>query len=191
MNMSRLLVAICLMCMATTIALASNDAVDLGPASVSLDLSVGGSYSIAKGESTELEHDYDKMTSEFQYSIYPATVTYDGTSSQVMIEVHEMSQSRSLDEQISGRRQISALVHCLEQSEMMPRRADYDTESYTIDGHEGILATVDTGSDSPLYIAGFCPDENNGSGSIICFIGSDLPWETTKSIFESVSVKLG
>jgi len=48
MNMSRLLVAICLMCMATTIALASNDAVDLGPASVSLDLSVGGSYSIAK-----------------------------------------------------------------------------------------------------------------------------------------------
>lgn len=188
--MRRLLVAICLMCMAATTSLASIDAVDLGPASVSLDLSIGGSYSIKTGEITELEHDYDKMTSAFQYSIYPATATYEGISNQVTIEVHEMSQSRSLDEQISGKRQISALEHCLEQSDMMPRRADYETESYTIDGHEGILATIDTGGDNPLYIAGFSPDESNGSGSIVCFIGSDFPWETTKSIFESVSAKL-
>lgn len=190
MNLRMLLSAICLMFLTANISLASNENVDLGPASISVDLSIAGPYSIEKGESIESEHDYEKNAPQFQYSIYPATVTYEGTSNEVLIEVHKISQSQLLDEQISGRRQISALVHCLEQSEMMPRRSEYQTESYTIGGLEGILATVDAGSDNPLYIAAFSPDESNGSGSTICFIGSDFPWETTKKIFESVSAKL-
>jgi hypothetical protein len=190
MNMRMLLSAICLMFLTANISLASSDEISLGPASVSLDLSTAGSYSIEIGDSIESEHDYDRNAPGFQYSIYPASVTYEGSSSKVQIEVHRISQSQSLDDQISGRRPISALVHCLEQSEMMPRRSEYETEPYAIAGYEGLLATVDTGGDNPMYIAAFSPDESNGSGSTICFIGSDFPWDTTKKIFESASAQI-
>jgi hypothetical protein len=190
MNMRNLLVVLCLMGLTTTVALASNENVLLGPANVSLNLSLAGAYVLEKGESMESTHDYDPENTDFQYSIYPATATYEGTTDQVQIEVHEMSASRSLDETISGKRQISPLEHCIEQSNMMPRRADYQSEPYVIDGHEGILATVETGEENPLYIAAYSPDESDGSGSVICIVGSDFSWDTTKSIFESVSTQL-
>ncbi len=190
MTTLNLLVAICLLGLATTIALASSDAVDLGPAKLSLDLASAGSYTIEKGESSELAHDYDRKISNFQYSIESAAVAFEGTSSQVMIEVHKMSASEPLGKQISERNTISVLEHCIEQSDMKPRRADYQTKSYTIDGHEGILATVDTGEKDPLYIAAYSPDEKDGSGSVICIVGSNFPWETSKGIFDSVSAQL-
>jgi hypothetical protein len=73
---------------------------------------------------------------------------------------------------------------------MMPRRAEYEAKSFTIDGHEGTLLTVDTGKDEPFYIAAYSPDEKDGSGSIVCIIGSDFPWETTKGILDSVKTQL-
>jgi len=192
MKISNLLVAFCLIGFTTTIALASSEAVELGPAKVSLDLTSAGSYTVETGESSELEHNHDPKISNFQYSIYPATVTFEGTSNQVMIEVHKMSASEPLDEQISGKGKdaTSALEHCIEQSDMMTRRADYQTKSYTIDGHEGILLTVDTGETNPQYIAAYSPDEKDSSGSIICIVGSNFPWETTKSILDSVNTQL-
>ncbi len=199
MKTRNLLVAFCLMGLAITAILASDETVllasgepmQLGPANVSLDLSLAGSCILEKGESSELEvHDYDKQNTDFKYSIYPATATYEGTSNQVEVEVHEMNIARPLDELISGRRQISPLVHCIEQSDMMPRRADYDAKSYTIDGHEGTLLTIDTGENNPLYIAAYSPDEKDGSGSIICIIGSDFPWETTEGIIDSVKTQI-
>lgn len=198
MKTRNLLVAFCLIGLAITAILASDETVlfasgepmQLGPANVSLNLSLAGSYILEKGKSSELEHDYDKQNTDFQYSIYPATATYEGTSNQVLIEVHEMSISRPLDEQISGKRQISPLEHCIEQSDMMPRRAYYEAKSYTIDGHEGILLTIDTGENNPLYVAAYSPDEKDGFGSIICIIGSDLPWETTESIIDSIKTQI-
>jgi len=190
MRTLNLLAALCIAGFAATIALASGETVDLGPAKVSLNLSAAGSYTIEKGESSELVHDYDEKISDFQYSIYPSTVTFDGTSDQVMVEVHKMSASEALDEQIPGRRAISALEHCIEQADMMPRRAEYEAKSFTIDGHEGTLLTVDTGKDEPFYIAAYSPDEKDGSGSIVCIIGSDFPWETTKGILDSVKTQL-
>jgi len=185
-----LLGALCLIGLITAVAFASGEAVDLGPLSISLDLSIAGAHSIETEQSSELMHNYDRQGSDFQYTIYPATVSYDGSSSKVMIEAHQMSETQKLDDQISGKEQISGLEHCIEQSEMMPRRPDYQSEAYTIDGHEGILATVNTGDANPLYIAAYSPDESDGSGSIVCIIGSDFPWETTKSIFDSVSAQV-
>jgi hypothetical protein len=198
MKTRNLLVAFCLIGLAITAILASDETVllasgepmQLGPANVSLNLSLAGTYVLEKGESSELEHNYDRQNTDFQYSIYPATATYEGTTDQVQVEVHEMSISRPLDEQISGKRQISPLEHCIEQSDMMPRRADYEAKSYTIDGHEGILLTIDTGENNPLYIAAYSPDEKDGFGSIICIIGSDFPWETTEGIIDSVKTQI-
>jgi hypothetical protein len=193
-----MLVAFCLIGLAITAILASDETVllasgepmQLGPANLSLNLSLAGSYVLEKGEISELEHDYDKQNTDFQYFIYPAKATYEGTTDQVLIEVHEMSISRPLDEQISGKRQISPLEHCIEQSDMMPRRADYEAKSYTIDGHEGILLTINAGENDPSYVAAYSPDEKDGFGSIICIIGSDFPWETTKSIIDSVKTQI-
>ncbi len=190
MKTLNLLVALCLMGLTTTIALASSETVDVGPAKVSLDLAIAGSYTVEKGESSELEHNHDPEIPDFQYSICPATVSFEGTSSQVMIEVHEMSASEPLDKQISGKRTISVLEHCIEQSGILPHRADYQTKSYTIDGHEGILVTVDRGEQDPLYLAAYSPDEKDSYGSIICIVGSNFPWETTKIIFDSVITQL-
>ncbi|MFZ3149660.1 MAG: hypothetical protein WA137_11545 [Methanothrix sp.] len=173
-----------------TVLLASGEPMQLGPANVSLNLSLAGSYVLEKGESSELEHDYDKENTDFKYSIYPATATYEGTTDHVQIEVHEISISRPLDGQISGKMQISPLEHCIEQSDMMPRRADYEEKSCTIDGHEGILLTINAGENDPSYIAAYSPDEKDGSGSIICIIGSDFPWETTENIIDSVKTQI-
>jgi len=189
MNTRDLFTVICLLGLTASLAQASDENVMLGAANVSLDLSLAGSYVLDNGESSELRHDYDRKNIDFQYLIYPATASYEGTSDKILIEVHEMSISRPLDEQIRGKRQISGLEHCLEQSDMMPRRAEYQTEPYNIDGHEGILATVDVGEDEPFYVAAYSPDEVNGSGSIVCIVGSEFSWDITESIFKSVSTQ--
>ena len=61
------------------------------------------------------------------------------------------------------------------------------TESYTIDGKQGILATINIDPKNPKYIVAWSPDQKGQTGTIVCLIGSDLPWETTKKIFDSVS----
>ncbi len=62
------------------------------------------------------------------------------------------------------------------------------TEAYNIDDNQGILATINSDPNNPLYIVAWSPDQKDGTGSIVCLIGSDLPWETTKKIFDSVSL---
>lgn len=189
MNTRDLLIIICLLDLTASLSQASEN-VMLGPANVSLNLSLAGSYVLDTGESSELTHDYDRENIDFQYLIYPATASYEGTSDKILIEIHEMSISRPLDEQIPGKRQISGLEHCLEQSDMMPRRAEYQMEPYNIDGHEGILATVNVGDDEPFYIAAYSPDEEDGSGSIVCIVGSFFSWDITERIFKSASTQL-
>jgi hypothetical protein len=67
---------------------------------------------------------------------------------------------------------------------------DMKTENYTIDGHQGLLATINKDPENPLYIVAYSPDLRDGSGRTVCIVGSDLPWETTKSIFDSVSTNV-
>ncbi len=73
------------------------------------------------------------------------------------------------------------------QSNMMHGSQDMQTESYTIDGKQGILATINSDPKNPKYVVAWSPDQISQTGTIICLVGSDLPWETTKKIFDSVS----
>jgi hypothetical protein len=67
---------------------------------------------------------------------------------------------------------------------------DVQMEPYTIDGQEGILATVDRGEDDQMYIVAYSPDQKDGSGTIVCIVGSNFQWETTESIFESIEAQV-
>lgn len=186
MNNLRLIAALCLIISISAIALASGETVDLGPASISMDLESIGSYSVEVEDSYSLDHNYDPMNSDFDYTIYPASITCDDSPNQVLLEVHQMSMSEPLDTPISKKDTSTGLEHCIREADMMPRGMDVQMDTITIDGREGILATVDRGEEDPMYIAAYSPDQKDGSGTIVCIVGSNFPWETTESIFESI-----
>jgi hypothetical protein len=72
----------------------------------------------------------------------------------------------------------------------MPRRMEMQMKPYTIDGHEGILATIDRGKENPLYIVAYSPDLEAGSGTVVCIVGSSFPWETTQSIIDFIEAQV-
>jgi hypothetical protein len=181
-----LIALVCLIGMTCATALAADETITLGSTSISLDLGGIGSYAVEKGDVVSTDHDKPR----FQYEIAPATVKIDGASEQVMLEVHQMSASEPLSSPISRKDQITGMEHCIEKSDIMPVGEEMKTEEYTIDGHQGILATVNSDPEKPIYIAAWSPDQNDDAGTIVCLVGSDLPWETTKKIFESVSSKV-
>ncbi len=183
MKILKLLAVFCLIGMTFVTALAKDETITLGSASISLDLGSIGSYAVEKGDVVSMDHKKPR----FQYEIAPASIKVDGTSDQVMLEVHQMSASEPLDSPISGKDQATGIEHCIERSDMMPVGEDMFTEAYTIDGHQGVLATINSDPENPLYIAAWSPDQKDDTGTIVCLIGSDLPWETTKKIFDSVS----
>jgi len=172
----------------SAISLASAETIDLGPAHISMDLKSLGSYSVEEGSSSSMDH--NKRGADFTYNLFPAKVTAGGTSDQVLIEVHEMSASMPLDTSISNRDTSTGLEHCLAQSDLIPGRTDLQTEPYQVDGHEGVLAKIDENGKDTMYIVAYSPDQKDGSGRIVCVVGSDFPWETTKAIFDSIDVKL-
>jgi hypothetical protein len=179
----KLFAIFCLISMTSATALAADDAITLGPVSISLDLGGVGSYAVEKGDVVSMDHEKPR----FQYEIVPASIKINDISDQVMLEVHKMSTSEPLDSPISGRDQTTGIEHCIERSDMMPVKGDMKTEAYTVDGHQGVLATINCDLENPLYIVAWSPDRKDGTGAILCLIGSDLPWETTKKIFDSVS----
>jgi hypothetical protein len=187
MNMMRLIVALCLISMTSAIAIATDETITLGSTSISLDLGTLGSYYVEKGNPSSEDH----KKPDFQYEIIPASIRIDGTSKQVQIEVHKMSMSEPLESPISHKDPASGLEHCIEKSNMIPVGEDIQTEPYTIDGQQGLLATINSDPENPFYIAAYSPDNKSGSGTIVCIIGSDLPWETTKSIFDSAKIRIG
>jgi hypothetical protein len=167
---------------------AVGETIDLGPAQISMDLASIGDYSVEKESSSTADH--REKGFDFAYTIYPATITAEETSGQVLVEVHEMSASMPLDAAISQRDTATGLEHCIEQSELVPRRAAIQTEPYQINGHDGILAKIDEGGSDPMYIAAYSPDQKDGSGTIVCIVGSNFPWETTSAIFDSIEAKM-
>jgi len=183
-----LLTAFCLICSIIAVSLASAETIDLDPIQVSMNLESLGSYSVEVGSSSSQDH--NEREASFEYSIYPATITATGTSDQVLIEVHEMSTSMPLDTSISSRDTATGLEHCIEESDLVPKRMDVQTEPYQINGHEGVLAKIDEDGKEPMYIVAYSPDQKDGSGKIVCIVGSNFPWETSKAIFDSLGVKL-
>jgi hypothetical protein len=185
-----MIIAFSLIGLISAFAVAAGETVDMGPASVSIDLENIGSYAVEMEGPYSLDHNYDPMNSDFQYTIYPARIKYDDFPNQVLLEVHQMSILELLDRPISEKDTLTGLEHCLEQADMMPRGVNIQTESYALDGRQGILATVDHGDGNPLYILAYSPDQEGGSGTIVCIVGSNFPWETTKSIFASIETQV-
>lgn len=186
MKTMRLLAAFCLVSMTMAIALANDETIELGPAQISIDLSLLGSYSIEKGDASTLDH----KKPDFRYEIVPASINVDGTTDQVQLEVHQMSISEPLEDPISNKDPASGLEHCMERSNLLPVGEDIQTEPYIIDGYQGQLATFNGDPENPLYIVAYSPDQKDGSGSVVCIISSDFPWEATKSLFDSVKTQL-
>jgi len=180
-------ILICISCLVgMTMGIAAGESVDLGPATISLDLGSIGQYAVEKGDSVTMDHKKPR----FEYEISSATVSAEGTPDQVLLEVHRMSSSEPLSEQISPGDRLTGLEHCIEQSTMVPRGSEIKTEQFTINGKQGILATVSSDSQDPLYIAAWSPDQSDGSGAIVCLIGSDFSWEITESILNSASASV-
>jgi hypothetical protein len=171
---------------ASPIAFAANETITLGPTAISVDLGTIGSYNIEKGDAISMDH----KKVGFLYEIIPANIEIEGTSDRVMLEVHELSASQPLDNPISERDSSTGIEHCIARSGMMPVGRDMTTKEYRVNGNKGVLATIENGPNNPLYIIGWCPDQKEGAGSVVCIIGSDLPWETTKQIFDSISYRL-
>jgi hypothetical protein len=185
MKTMRLLAAFCLISM-TVASLANGETIELGPAQISMDQSLLGSYSVEKGDVSSMDH----KKPDFRYEIFPARINVDGTTDQVQLEVHQMSNSEPLEDSISNKDPASGLEHCMERSNLLPVGEDIQTEPFTIDGYQGQLATFNGGSEKPLYIVAYSPDQEDGSGSIVCIVSSDFPWEATKSLFDSVKTQL-
>jgi len=40
-----------------------------------------------------------------------------------------------------------------------------------------------------MYIDACSPDQKDGSGAIVCIVGSNFPWQTTKAIFASTEAR--
>lgn len=190
MNKLRLIAALCLIISISAIALAAGETVDLGPVSISMDLESVGPVAVEMSESYSLDHNYDPMNSDFDYTIYPASITCGDSPNRLLLEVHQLSMSEPLDTPISKKDTSTGIEHCIREADMMPRGTDISVKSYTIDGQEGILATVNGGEEDPMYIVAYSPDQKDGSGAIVCIVGSNFPWETTKDIFASVETQV-
>jgi hypothetical protein len=184
--------AFCLMSLTliSTMDIGHGETLNIGPARISLDLDDMGSYIVQNEETSSFNHRSDARNSEFRYEIYPTSIVSQSAAHQVMIEIHQMSTSQPLEQPISPKDASTGIEHCIAQSAMMPGRTAIQTKPYTIDGRQGILATAGDDQGNPLYIAAYSPDERDGSGTIVCIVGSNLPWEITRSIFDSVKTEL-
>jgi len=200
MKIGNLLVMLFLIAATPAIAIASGETITLGPATISLDLENIGPYTIEK--ESVISTDHEEKDIRFQYEIIPANIIIDDTSGQITLEVHQMSTSEPMDEPISKKDQSTGIEHCIQKSNMMPGGQEMTMKEYEVDGYDGVLATIEndsnnplsalglTESNDPLYVLGWCLDQKDGAGSVVCVIGSDLPWETTKEIFDSISSDL-
>jgi hypothetical protein len=188
MKQKKLEVAICLLGMIWSILIVpvASETVEIGPMIITIETESIGSYSVIKDTSSLLDH----KKPDFTYEIYSASLTFNDRPNQLLIEVHQMSKSNSLDSPISNKDKITALEHCLERSNLRSPVDDVQNEPYVVDGHKGIFSTVNKDHENPLYIIAFSPDQENDAGSIICIIGSDFPRDITKNIFDSIEIQV-
>lgn len=211
MVIKMLIVVLCLLSTSWAVATAANETIELGPVSISLELDRLGSFSLEKAETYSMVH----KKPDFQYDITSASINMQA-SHLVQIEVHQMSMSEPLNSPISKeepgknylqtltaylpdsvtnkepprREDISGLEHCMEMSKIIPVGEHIQTESYTIDGQQGLIATINSDPKKPRYFVAYSPDEQSGSGTIVCIIGSDLQWEETERLFNSLQISI-
>lgn len=206
---------LCLVSANWAVDIAASETIELGPARISLELGSLGSFSVEVENAYSMVH----KKPDFLYNITSSRIIVNGTPHLVQIEVHQMNRSEPLLSPISNQEQdgsigkyfreltayllgalsnmgpsdrdtTSGMEHCMEKSSIIPRGERIQTEAYIIGGRQGRNATINSDPENPLYIVACSPDEQNGSGSTVCVIGSDLPWETTEKLFNSVEIDL-
>jgi hypothetical protein len=184
-----LLIPLCVLCLTAMIAFADGTPIELGPVNIAINLGVMDNYKIERGSSYSDNHPGEGY--DFSFQIYPVSISNSSTQDLVKIEVHQMDAKQSLNTTVQQLEDSSSdLEHCVRQSALLPMLANTNQELYTIDGREGLLMMVDEGEDEPRYIAAYSPDQENGSGTIVCIISSDLPWDATNELFQSVRTQL-
>jgi hypothetical protein len=121
-------------------------------------------------------------SSGLEHCLMRSNIVRQMDSQEISTENQVKSSSESLLDAL-----FSLFSNLLSRSNMKHGGQDMQTESYTIDGKQGILGTINSDPNNPKYIVAWSPDQKDQTGTIVCLVGSDLPWETTKKIFDSVS----
>jgi hypothetical protein len=213
-----LIAVLCLMSMNWAVAVAASETIELGPARISLELGGQGSFSVEKGDTSSMVHknpdfQYDITSASIRANgtshLVQIEVHQMSRSEPLLSAISNEETARNTGKignyfqeltvnllgSISNKEplsseNISGLEHCMEKSSMIPRGERIQTEPYTIDGRQGCNATINGDPKNPMYIVAYSPDEQNGSGTTVCIIGSDIPWEATEKLFDSVEIEL-
>jgi len=164
-----------LICTALMAAVSAEE-ISLGPVTVNLDLEVLEGYTIDVGDAIEASH---CKRPEFDYMIYPVTIESD--DSQIELEVHELDEPMEMTPWVLEHSLITAGLPSL------TPKLEGAGASFTVDGHDAILVTAKDG-DKTAYGAIYSPDEGEGWGRLLFLISSDLPWDVTEIVFESIEV---
>jgi len=167
---------VCLIC-TTLMAAVSAEGISLDPVTVNLDLGDLEDYTIDEGDAIETSHCERPI---FDYTIYPVTIESD--DGQIELEVHELEEPMEITTWV--------LEHCILTAGFPSLTEEYEGsgEIFSIDGHDVVMVTANDG-DKTVYGAVYSPDEDGGWGSLFFLISSDLPWDVTETIFESVEVE--
>jgi hypothetical protein len=219
MKIKILIAMLCLMSTNWAVAVAASETIELGNARISLELWNLGPFSVEKGDTSSTVHKepdfrYDiasatikvkgsshlvqievhRMSlSEPLFSPIPneETTGNEGKISSYLKELTTYLPNTISNRMPTRRENISGLEHCLKMSNLIPRGEAIQTESYAIDKQQGFMTTIVRDKEDPRYIVAYSPDAQNGSGTTICIIGSDFPWNDTEKLFKSVEIELG
>jgi hypothetical protein len=218
MKIKILIAMLCLMSTNWTIALAASETIELGSARISLELGSLGPFSAETSETTSMVHkkpdfqydinsaiiNVDGSVHQVQIEVHQMSLSQplfspisneekDGSAGKIGGYLKGLTAylpGRNSDEMPPRQENISGLEHCLEMSNLIPRGEAIQTEAYTIDKRQGLMATINRDLENPRYIVAYSPDAQNGSGTTVCIIGSDFPWNDTEKLFNSVDVEL-
>jgi len=218
MRIKILIAVLCLMSTNWAVAIAADETIELGTARISLDLGSLGPFSVEKGETTSMVHkepdfQYDITSANIKVDGSSHLVQIEvhrlSQSEPLLSPISNEETAgnkgkigeyvRKLTDYLPGstsnnvppkRENISGLEHCMEKSNMVPQGEAIQTENYTIDGRQGCMATIDSDPEIPRYIVAYSPDAQSGSGTTVCIIGSDFPWEDTEKLLDSVKTQL-
>ncbi len=164
------------------------DVISLGVASVSLDLSEIGEYTVETTNLSERNHSSQCSYGSFDYDRYQANITSD--SGQVLMELQILPSG---DMDLGASINHWTLRHGLERWDGVLSRvaatANSTANSTTMDGKHAATRTY-TSEDPLVYAAAFCPDEEDGWGATFFYIRSDFPQEITEGIFQSIDVEM-
>lgn len=157
-------------------AIAAAEDLTLGTAQISLDTSGLGDCSVDTGDPIDDYHDSPRC--DFGYTLYPSTISSE--DGRITLELFQLDQTCDVTQDL--------LEHCVSESDLAPYGTE--VEPFTVNGHAGIMAKgyADEAQTKTLYVAAFSPEGDSGPAKTFMIVGSDLSWDLTSSILDSLEV---